>query len=123
MRLVRYWCVQVGNNFVVDASQEEEGCATSCLSVAVNSSRHTLSVIKDGPGGIPRGKLHESITVCQCECCSPWSHHFYTALDFTVLLQMAQEVGLHLLKRMDDMLQPTHTPALGPTRTAPSLFT
>ena len=59
--------VQVGNNFVVDASQEEEGCATSRLSVAVNSSSHTLTVIKDGPGGIPYSKLHESITVCPIE--------------------------------------------------------
>ena len=94
---VCYWCVrpvQVGNNFVVDASQEEEGCATSRLSVAINSSRHTLSVIKDGPGGIPRSKLHESITVCQCECCSPWWQHFCTALDFTVLLADGTRGGI-----------------------------
>lgn len=54
---------QVGNNFVVDASQEEEGCASSRLSLAVNHSGHTVTVTKDGPGGIPFGKLHNAITV------------------------------------------------------------
>lgn len=55
--------VQVGNNFVVDASQEEEGCASSRLSLAVNHSGHTVTVTKDGSGGIPFGKLHNAITV------------------------------------------------------------
>lgn len=55
--------IQVGNNFVVDASQEEEGCASSRLSLAVNHSGHTVTVTKDGSGGIPFGKLHNAITV------------------------------------------------------------
>ena len=51
-------------------------------------------------------------------CCS---HSI--ALDFTVLLQMAQEVGSQLLKRLNDLLQPPDTQALGPNRTTASLFT
>ncbi len=60
--------LQVGDNFVVDASQEEEECSTSRLSLAVSRSGHTLSVNKDRPGGIPYRKLHDVISVSWPAC-------------------------------------------------------
>ena len=48
---------------MVDASQEEEACATARLSLAVNKSGRVLSVTKDGTGGIPYGKINDIFSV------------------------------------------------------------
>lgn len=42
---------------------KEEMCASSRLSFALNKEGQTLSINKDGPGGIPYSKLQDVITV------------------------------------------------------------
>ena len=42
---------------------KEEMCASSRVSLAINEEGQTLSVNKDGPGGIPYSKLRNVITV------------------------------------------------------------
>ena len=42
---------------------KEEMCASSRVSLAINEEGQTLSINKDGPGGIPYSKLHNVITV------------------------------------------------------------
>ena len=54
---------KVGTKFVVDATLEEESCSSSRLSLAVNRSGQLVGVKKDGPGGIPYGKMNDIISV------------------------------------------------------------
>ena len=47
----------------MDASHEEEACASCRLSLGINRAGNTLAISKDGPGGIPYSKLHDIISV------------------------------------------------------------
>eukprot|EP00731_Ephydatia_muelleri_P026323 Em0018g423a len=54
---------QIGNHFLVDASMQEELCASARLFVAINSSQNIVSISKDGFGGLLYNKLQDVILV------------------------------------------------------------
>ena len=70
--------VEIGQNFVVDATMKEEMCASSRLSFAVNDKGQMVSTSKDGPGGIAYSKLHDVITVCLWESYTSLEDSFST---------------------------------------------
>lgn len=54
---------QIGGLNVVDATLEEEACATSRVIVAVNKRSEVCCVISDGEGGVPPPALHAAAEV------------------------------------------------------------
>ncbi|KAL5467333.1 hypothetical protein EMCRGX_G031546 [Ephydatia muelleri] len=59
---------QIGNHFLVDASMQEELCASARLFVAINSSQNIVSISKDGFGGLLYNKLQDVILMAQEVC-------------------------------------------------------
>lgn len=57
--------VQVGGQFVVDASQEEESCAGCSLSVALTSSMVVCGVLKDGQGTLSYDQYRTALRVSE----------------------------------------------------------
>lgn len=51
----------VGGHFVVDASHEEESCATCQLSVAMDTKGRTCGILKEGTGSIPGSQYQKAL--------------------------------------------------------------
>lgn len=54
---------QIGGQFVVDASQEEESCADCSLSVALSPSMTVCGVVKEGNGSLAYHQYHTALRV------------------------------------------------------------
>lgn len=52
---------QIGGHAVVDASQPEEGCADSTVTLGVNRRGAVVSVATGGAGGLPPQALHAAV--------------------------------------------------------------
>ncbi len=56
-------CWQVGREYLVDASQEEEACSSLRVAMGVDREGHVTSANKEGDGGIPYHKMNDIVTV------------------------------------------------------------
>ena len=76
------WCVylyrwQVGKQFLVDASHEEEACAECRLTMAVNRAGQLCGVVKEGEGTIPWEQYLKAVKVRVCIYMYMCVHHCY----------------------------------------------
>ena len=55
--------LQVGKQFLVDASHEEEACAECRLTMAVNRAGQLCGVVKEGEGTIPWEQYLKAVKV------------------------------------------------------------
>ena len=54
---------QISNQFIVDASHEEEACSLCQLSVGVNHKGSICSVLKEGAGSFKHRQYNEALSV------------------------------------------------------------
>ena len=62
-------CVQIGGNYVVDCTQEEELCSNCHLSLAIDRDGNVLSTVMEGEGALPYTKMGDIVAVRQ-QCSS-----------------------------------------------------
>jgi len=56
-------CVQIGNFFIVDATAEEEACATASLGICINRKGEVCGMLKMGHGSLTPATLAEMLKV------------------------------------------------------------
>ena len=54
---------QIGNQFIVDASHEEEACSLCQLSVGINHKGSICGILKEGAGSFKHKQYNDAISV------------------------------------------------------------